>query len=75
MRKVDNSIGIIITSKLNIRPGTKYKVVRIDNSFVLTPVRDDPFAHPSDWDVFKQSVTEEDRHWNEMDNSAKYIPV
>lgn len=65
IRKIGNSVGAIIPKKLNAEAGDKYKIVKIGDAFVMTPVRDDLFANEADWVGFRDSITKEEREWDE----------
>lgn len=65
IRKIGNSVGAIIPSELNAEAGDKYKIVKIDDTLVLTPLRDKLFANEADWVGFRDSVSKEDREWDE----------
>lgn len=68
IRKIGNSVGAIIPSELNAKPGDKYKIVKINDTFVMTPVRDNLFADPSDWAGFRDSISKEDDEWDEAND-------
>jgi len=65
IRKIGNSVGAIIPKELNAAAGDKYKIVKIGDTLVMTPVRDNLFANKSDWIGFRDSVSQEDRDWDE----------
>lgn len=65
IRKIGNSVGAIIPSELNAKAGDKYKIVKINDTFVLTPIQDDLFANQSDWVGFRDSISKEDDEWDE----------
>jgi len=65
IRKIGNSVGAIIPRELNAEAGDKYKIVKIGDSFVLTPLRNDLFANESEWKGFRNSISSEDREWDE----------
>lgn len=65
IRKIGNSVGAIIPKELNAEAGDKYKIVKIGDAFVMTPVRDDLFANEADWVGFRDSITKEEREWDE----------
>ncbi|WP_048000737.1 Programmed cell death antitoxin MazE [Lactiplantibacillus herbarum] len=67
IRKIGNSVGAIIPSALKAEAGDKYKIVKIGDTFVMTPLRDNLFAKESDWVGFRDSVSEEDREWDEVE--------
>lgn len=64
IRKIGHSVGVIIPSELNAEVGDKYKIVKIDDTFVLTPLRDQLFANETDWVGFRDSISKEDREWD-----------
>lgn len=68
IRKIGNSVGAIIPRELNAEAGDKYKIVKIGETFVMTPIRTDLFAHEDDWKGFRDSVSTEDQEWDEVDD-------
>jgi len=68
IRKIGNSLGAIIPSELSAEVGTKYKIVKIGDTFVMTPLRNDLFANETDWTGFRDSISLEDREWDEEDD-------
>ncbi|WP_367294997.1 antitoxin MazE [Levilactobacillus yonginensis] len=64
IRKIGNSVGAIIPKELNAAAGDKYKIVKIGDTFVMTPVRDNLFANESNRTGFRDSVSKEDYAWN-----------
>ncbi len=68
IRKIGNSVGAIIPSELKAQAGDKYKIVKIGDTLVLTPIRDDLFSNKNDWVGFRDSISKTDREWDEVDN-------
>ncbi|AKP65760.1 Programmed cell death antitoxin MazE [Levilactobacillus koreensis] len=68
IRKIGNSVGAIIPSELNAEAGDKYKIVRIGDTFVMTPLRDNLFSNENGWVGFRDSISKEDREWDEADD-------
>ncbi|WP_203641189.1 AbrB/MazE/SpoVT family DNA-binding domain-containing protein [Levilactobacillus andaensis] len=68
IRKIGNSVGAIIPSELNAEAGDKYKIIRIGDTFVMTPLRDNLFSNENDWVGFRDSISKEDREWDEADD-------
>lgn len=68
IRKIGNSVGAIIPSELKAQAGDKYKIVKIGDTFVLTPIRNDLFSNKNDWIGFRDSISKPDREWDEADN-------
>lgn len=67
IRKLGNSVGAIIPKELHAKVGEKYKILKIGDTFVLTPIRTDLFANEADWQGFRDSITDEDREWDEAE--------
>ena len=68
IRKIGNSVGAIIPRELNAKAGDKFKIIKIGETFVMTPVRTDLFAHPADWKGFRDSISTEDQEWDQVDD-------
>lgn len=68
LRKIGNSVGAIIPSELHPTAGTMYQIVKVGDTFVMTPERTDLFAHDADWVGFRDSVSQADREWDEDDD-------
>ncbi|MFC6202133.1 antitoxin MazE [Lactiplantibacillus nangangensis] len=64
IRKFGHSLAVIIPNELNPDLGTKYKIVKLGDTFVLTPLRHDLFANETDWVGFRKSITLVDRDWD-----------
>jgi len=67
IRKIGNSVGAIIPSELKPEAGTTYKVIKVGDTIVMTPVRENLFANPNDWEGFHDALTPEDAEWDEAD--------
>lgn len=65
IRKIGNSVGAIIPSELNAVVGDKYKIIKFGDTFVMTPLKDDLFSNEKDWIGFRDSITDEDREWDD----------
>lgn len=68
IRKIGNSVGAIIPSELNAKAGDKYRIVKINDAFVMTPVQADLFANQADWVGFRDSISKEDDEWDEAND-------
>lgn len=64
IRKIGNSVGAIIPSELDAKAGDKYQIVKINETFVLTPVQVDLFSDPAAWTGFRDSISKEDDEWD-----------
>lgn len=67
IRKIGNSFGVIIPSELKPEAGTTYKIIKVGDTIVMTPIPEDLFADPSDWTGFHNALTAEDTEWDEAD--------
>jgi len=63
--KIGNSVGVIMPSELKAEIGDKYKIIELDDTIVMTPLRDSLFAKKADWAGFRDSVSKEDYEWDE----------
>ncbi|MFC6181535.1 AbrB/MazE/SpoVT family DNA-binding domain-containing protein [Lactiplantibacillus daowaiensis] len=68
IRKIGNSFGAIIPRELEPAAGDKYKIVKVGDTFVMTPIKNDLFANESEWQGFRDSITDEDKQWDEVDD-------
>lgn len=68
MRKFGNPVGAIFPPKLNAVPGDEYKIVKLGDTLVMTPLRNNLFANETDWTGFRDSVSQEDNEWDEIDD-------
>ena len=64
--KIGDSVGVIFPQALQAEVGKKYKISKVKDTFVLTPLRSDLFA--ADWQGFRDAVTDEDRAWDEIED-------
>ncbi len=65
--KIGDSVGVIFPRALQAEVGKKYKISKVKDIFVLTPLRSDLFAAAADWQGFRDAVTDEDRAWDEIE--------
>lgn len=64
--KIGDSVGVIFPRALQAEVGKKYKISKVKDTFVLTPLRSDLFA--AGWQGFRDAVTDEDLAWDEIED-------
>lgn len=64
IRKVGNSLGIIIPDELNAKTGDQYKIIKIGDSIVLTLLHNNLFENEAEWKKFRDSISAEDYEWD-----------
>ncbi|KRO10872.1 hypothetical protein IV64_GL002563 [Lactiplantibacillus xiangfangensis] len=48
--------------------GDEYKIVKLGDTLVMTPLRNNLFDNETDWTGFRDSVSQEDNEWDEIDD-------
>ncbi|MFC2824073.1 MAG: antitoxin MazE [Lacticaseibacillus rhamnosus] len=66
--KIGDSVGVIFPQALQAEVGKKYKISKVKDTFVLTPLRSDLFAAAAGWQGFRDAVTDEDLAWDEIED-------
>lgn len=64
--KVGDAVGVIFPEELQAKVGKRYKIVRMGDTFVMTPVVDGLFSNEADWAEFPDSIRAEDGEWDEV---------
>ncbi|WP_251899051.1 antitoxin MazE [Lactiplantibacillus paraplantarum] len=59
IRKITNSVEAIISRELTAKVGVKFKIIKIDATIVLPPVRITLFAHAANWKELRDRVSTE----------------
>ncbi|WP_206853338.1 antitoxin MazE [Candidatus Enterococcus mangumiae] len=67
VRKIGNSVGAIFPKDISPEVGKIYTIIKIGETYVLKPKKEDIFKSPEAWAVFRESITQEDKEWDEMD--------
>lgn len=61
IRKITNSVEAIISRELTAKVGVKFKIIKIDATIILLPVRITLFAHAANWKELRDRVSTKDQ--------------
>lgn len=64
VRKIGNSLGVIIPKEIDIQLNEELTVYKVDDKIILSPKKENIYEKTEGWD--KYSITEEDREWENM---------
>jgi len=67
-RKIGNSVGVIIPSEIKVQTNKSYEIYKVGEAIVMVPNKEDLFKIPEDWKDFRQSITQEDDEWDQMED-------
>lgn len=66
VRKIGNSVGAIFPKDISPNVGDKYTILKVDDTYILRPKKENIFKNKADWKGFRESITDEDREWDSM---------
>lgn len=72
-RKIGNSIGAIFPKDISPKVGETFTIIKVDDTFILKPKKEDIFADPRNWIGFRESVSKEDEEWDNMKSEGEEI--
>ena len=71
VRKIGNSVGTIFTKDISPKVGETFTILKVGDTYVLKPKKEDIFKNEKDWEGFRESVTSEDSEWDSMKLEGK----
>lgn len=66
LQQIGNQVGLVIPKEFNLKVGQVVELTKMSQSLVLTPVEDGLFDDESDWEGFRDSVSDEDDEWDQL---------
>ncbi len=64
VRKIGNSLGVILPKGIDIEVNETFTVYKIDDKIILSPKKDNIYESAESWEDY--AITEEDREWSNM---------
>lgn len=71
VRKIGNSVGTIFPKDITPKVGETFTILKVGDTYVLKPKKEDIFKNEKDWEGFRESVTSEDSEWDSMKLEGK----
>ncbi|EAC9512830.1 antitoxin MazE, partial [Listeria monocytogenes] len=71
VRKIGNSVGTIFPKDISPKVGETFTILKVGDTYVLKPKKEDIFKNEKDWEGFRESVTSEDSEWDSMKLEGK----
>lgn len=68
IRKITNSVEAIISRELTAKVGVKFKIIKIDATIILPPVRITLFAHAANLEGTSWSRLNQRPGWDQADD-------
>lgn len=65
-RKIGNSVGAIFPKDISPKVGEAFTIIKLGDTYILKPKREDIFKNSEEWDGFRESLTLEDEQWDIM---------
>ncbi|EAC9982142.1 antitoxin MazE, partial [Listeria monocytogenes] len=69
--KIGNSVGTIFPKDISPKVGETFTILKVGDTYVLKPKKEDIFKNEKDWEGFRESVTSEDSEWDSMKLEGK----
>ncbi|EAF8635333.1 AbrB/MazE/SpoVT family DNA-binding domain-containing protein [Listeria innocua] len=71
VRKIGNSVGTIFPKDISPKVGETFTILKVGDTYILKPKKEDIFKNEKDWEGFRESVTSEDSEWDSMKLEGK----
>ena len=71
VRKIGNSVGTIFPKDISPKVGETFTILKVGDTYILKPKKEDIFKNEKDWEGFRESVTSEDSEWDSMKHEGK----
>ena len=71
VRKIGNSVGTIFPKDISPEVGETFTILKVGDTYILKPKKEDIFKNEKDWEGFRESVTSEDSEWDSMKLEGK----
>jgi len=69
VRKIGNSLGIIIPKETGVELNEEFTVYKIDDKIILSPKKENIYENASGWEEYQ--ITDEDREWESMQSEGE----
>lgn len=70
-RKIGNSVGAIFPKDISPKVGEAFTILKIGETYILKPKKEDIFKDKKAWNGFRDSMTDEDAEWDTMKLEGK----
>lgn len=70
-RKIGNSVGATFPKEISPEAGQTFTILKIGDSYVMKPKKENIFEDADQWDGFRNSVEQEDVEWDEASLEGK----
>ncbi|EAG2945782.1 antitoxin MazE, partial [Listeria monocytogenes] len=61
----------IFPKDISPKVGETFTILKVGDTYVLKPKKEDIFKNEKDWEGFRESVTSEDSEWDSMKLEGK----
>lgn len=73
VRKIGSSVGLIFPQDISPKIGEIFVILKVGDAYILKPKKEDIFKNKKDWEGFRNSVTEEDKAWENITSEEREL--